>query len=129
MASSKKRVNFSNADKQYLVELVTDDINLIESKACDNTSHRKKIEAWKKIADLFNPSVEVKRTAKQLKTQWNELKRKAKNAVSLHKRLLNKTGGGEPLLPPSEIFLKIAELIKNDVEADNESDDDAEVEG
>ncbi|XP_069686134.1 myb/SANT-like DNA-binding domain-containing protein 3 [Periplaneta americana] len=70
-------------------------MNIIENKKTDAVWSKEKEKAWSDIAVDFNRcSSEGKRTATQLKTAYENYKRRIKKAAADNKAELHKTGGG-----------------------------------
>ena len=78
---------------------------------------RKKDKAWQKITDLFNARYGVnKRTKKQLKDAWQNLKKVAKKEVAVDKRENRKTGGGEKEGTISALSQKVVGMLPKKIQ-------------
>jgi len=75
--------HFSEYEINSLIELVNEKKSIIESKKTDFGTKDNKNKAWIKIAEAFNSDEKVKkRTFKQPKKKWENLKTRAKKDVS-----------------------------------------------
>lgn len=94
----KKRMkgkNFSELEKELLIQIVFKYKNIIENKHTNSISIQKKNEAWKKICDEFN-SIQTNgtREIKNLKVLYDNLKMRARKEKNEDKVEQFKTGGG-----------------------------------
>ena len=89
---------------------------------------RKKDKAWQKITDLFNARYGVnKRTKKQLKDAWQNLKKVTKKDVAVDKREKRKTGRGEKVGTISALSQKVVGMLPQQISSlHNPYDNDAE---
>jgi Myb/SANT-like DNA-binding domain len=55
---------------------------VIENKITNSSSLKKKTEAWEDIAHNFNSVAETPRSVKQLKTLYENMKRKARKDIA-----------------------------------------------
>ncbi|KAJ8913798.1 hypothetical protein NQ315_002704 [Exocentrus adspersus] len=87
--------SYSNQEKVFLINLIGKYKSVIENKKTDSNTTQNKQRTWEKIADIYNSNF-AKRSAKQLKKLWDNLKQKTRKCDSdiKHKTLL--TGGGPP---------------------------------
>lgn len=67
---------YSLREKLLLLNLLEPKKHIIECKKRDGDTIITKQEAWKKICDKYNSNDVPKRTVKQLKKLWNNLKQK-----------------------------------------------------
>ena len=118
--------NFTNEQRELLLELIETRITVIEDKRIDGDANKKKGQAWKVILNEFSTRFPG-RNLTQLKDLWKRMKIAAKKEVSEHKRWSNGTGGGPPPPPLSDITIKIQELVPGEfIQMINEYDDDAD---
>ncbi|KAK4882199.1 hypothetical protein RN001_005518 [Aquatica leii] len=106
--------NFTEFEKNLLFEIVTNNyIDIIENKKTDGVSCAKKQVAWEEISVKFNSQAQTgPRTAKQLHSLYDILKKNARSNLHSDKRNLYKTGGGT-FTPKSTILdEKIVALLK-----------------
>ena len=88
--------NWTVEEKEFLFELVSTQINVVEDKRSDNNAHKKKKAAWKHIYEQFEVRYEgTGRDVVRLNEQWKQMKATAKKEVSDFKRAQKKTGGGK----------------------------------
>lgn len=86
--------NFTSEEKCILVNLIIKYKDIIENKKTDSATVREKDFAWNQVLNEFNGSVVVnKRTLKQLKSFYDNYKRKAKKKNTEDKLNFFKTGG------------------------------------
>ncbi|CAG9860720.1 unnamed protein product [Phyllotreta striolata] len=83
--------NFSEDERAILLQLITDRKNTIENKATNKVSNICKQKAWEEVTDIFNASVSIPRTVKQLKIVYENMKRRMKIYVD-EQNYLKKTG-------------------------------------
>lgn len=74
--SESERKTFSPREKILLVNLINSYKHIVENKQTDCVSLRKKNEAWEKVCGLYNAHDVTKRTTKQLKKLWDNIKQK-----------------------------------------------------
>nr|XP_034837855.1 uncharacterized protein LOC117994086 [Maniola hyperantus] len=92
-----KRQDREEAEKLALVEVVERHFNIVENKKTDAASVAEKREEWRKIATEFNTvSCLHPREWEVLKNCWENLKKKAKNKLTLQNQHFLGTGGGPP---------------------------------
>lgn len=99
---TKRRENFSSAEINLLIELVKKYKNIIENKKSDAVTWREKEKGWELLTAEFNtmnPKA-VKRTVKNLKGKWDNLKKLTKKKFAAQKLEIYKTGGGYPIEVP-----------------------------
>ncbi|XP_063222479.1 myb/SANT-like DNA-binding domain-containing protein 3 [Bacillus rossius redtenbacheri] len=92
--SVPKKSFFSEKEKITLVDLVQERLGILECKRTDGVFCKRKEEAWQELASYFNSCCEVKRTAKQLKTCYENIKKRARKSTAVDKVEIKKTGGG-----------------------------------
>ncbi|KAF5279352.1 hypothetical protein FQA39_LY05462 [Lamprigera yunnana] len=96
--------NFTEQDKEILINLVTNSniFCLLESKRTDAVHVKQKNETWNLVAEQFNGiSTNQPRSGMQLKSAYNNYKRKLKKDKADDKAALYRTGGG-PSVPVKE---------------------------
>ena len=118
--------NWTIGEKEYLFELVSTQINVIEDKRSDTNAHKKKRVAWKVIYEEFVVRYGgTGRDIARLKEQWKRMKATAKKEVSDFERAQKRTGGGKAPTPPSGLSEQIKALLKHEFETlSNPFDDD-----
>ncbi|XP_077970663.1 myb/SANT-like DNA-binding domain-containing protein 3 isoform X1 [Styela clava] len=123
-----RSANFVNSEKQLLVQLISEHPQL-ESKRTDKVSVVQKNLAWKQIEAKFNATGTLcRRTEKNLKDAWKNIKNKAKQDNAQRKRHLRQTGGG-PGVPTDELSEKVEALIPRQINClANNFDDDNQIE-
>lgn len=86
---------FSLFETELLLELANKRVDVIECKETNKASLAKKAEAFLEIEKEFNSSVHVvRRTAKQLRQRYNNLKKIASKSSAEYRKEVRKTGGG-----------------------------------
>lgn len=87
--------NYTDKEKETLLEIVSDFGNVIENKQTDGASVKLKNEAWEAISELYNSTSQTGvRSASQLKLLYDSIKKKAKKDKANEKVQIYKTGGG-----------------------------------
>jgi hypothetical protein len=77
MASKKSHKNFSQEDKDLLLETVKKYALTIENKKTDSNSNKKKQQAWQEILSKFNSQGQMKRSM----AQFNAMPKKSAEVV------------------------------------------------
>jgi hypothetical protein len=114
--SKVKSANFSKAEKDYLVVLVEEAINIVENKKTDAKSSTDKDAEWRRLAVQFNVKFPAdSRTGVQLMNCWRNLKRAAKAEFARSRRSKLVTGGGEAEPGPDSICIKVASLVPGQI--------------
>ncbi|XP_045510836.1 myb/SANT-like DNA-binding domain-containing protein 3 isoform X2 [Colias croceus] len=84
MSERKRSPNWYMSEKMLLVELVNDHYDIVESKRTDTASMKQKNAGWVKISEEYNSQTNlVHRTAENLKSQWEVLKKFTKRTIRL----------------------------------------------
>lgn len=93
MAKRIRSPNLLKSEKEVLMDLVQEHFRIIENKKTDAVSVQEKNDEWDKIATGFNAtSLVYHRTAENLKSAWENLKKTAKKAGAAQKGEIFKTG-------------------------------------
>ncbi|KAK9752285.1 Myb/SANT-like DNA-binding domain [Popillia japonica] len=84
----KRITPFTNVEKNILTQLIQR-FDVLKSKSMDGTTISQKNEAWHKISCLFNihQETKVKRTPRQLKKLWNNMKHRKQIELKLKKQM------------------------------------------
>ena len=110
------KVNFTPLEKQIILELVESVQDIIESKKNDGRIIEKKDKAWDTVTQQFNARHGVnKRTKKQLKDAWQNLKKIAKKEVAKDKQEKRITGGGQKDGTISTFSQKVADMLPQQI--------------
>lgn len=89
----RSKVNFTEEERNVLVDLVSRYSSVLECKQTDAVSVHAKKKAWEKLTEEFNCRHNVRpRTSKQLKKCWENLKEKWRRAKAEDTREIFKTG-------------------------------------
>lgn len=128
-SSSNGRSVFSVHEKNVLLELVGEYKDIIECKSTNKTTNLEKSKAWVEISKRFSCELETTpRTAKQLKTCYLNMKKRAfaqKAEFLMEKR---KTGGGKVKKnPPTQFDEKIIALNVLTAPLETQFDSEADV--
>lgn len=67
--------NFTDFEKNDLLDKIFVYRHIIENKQTDHTLNSKKDKAWTKIAEEYNKNRVIKRTEKNLRNCWDNIKR------------------------------------------------------
>ncbi|XP_023302436.2 myb/SANT-like DNA-binding domain-containing protein 4 [Lucilia cuprina] len=78
---TKRSSNFSSKEVKYLIQLVDNRKDIIESKKTDRTASEEKVKAWLEIEEEFNAVFEDYRSVKVLKTKYENLKKNVKRKL------------------------------------------------
>ncbi|XP_048489441.1 myb/SANT-like DNA-binding domain-containing protein 3 [Plutella xylostella] len=118
MSKRKRDPTFVFSEKMVLVDLVESHYSIVESKKTDAYSVREKAAEWAKIAEAFNSSSAVyHREWTVLKNCWENLKKKAKNVMTLVNQNHIKTGGGPHVkIEDDPIIDRVVGIIKPQVQ-------------
>ncbi|XP_072402825.1 myb/SANT-like DNA-binding domain-containing protein 3 [Diabrotica undecimpunctata] len=106
-----KGSHFSSLEKDVILDLAIKYKFIIENKQTDGVTNKQKAIAWENITKEFNAmNVNTHRTSKQIKTFYENIKRKIKKKQAVEKVEKYKTGGGPEqtttiLLPGEEKLL------------------------
>jgi hypothetical protein len=77
--SGKRLPNFSSREKETLISLVKKHFHIVENKKTNAVFNKKKNEYWEKVANEYNAlQTTGPRTAGQLKSSYEQMKKKAK---------------------------------------------------
>ncbi|XP_054272721.1 myb/SANT-like DNA-binding domain-containing protein 3 [Macrosteles quadrilineatus] len=114
----KREPTFTNNEKRNLILLVEKHFEIIECKKTDALSSRAKHNEWLLIANQFNSITDhIPRDASSLKTLWDNLKKKAKQSMTVINSNRYATGGGPSNEPKEDSNIdKVISLIKTNVE-------------
>ncbi|XP_067669901.1 myb/SANT-like DNA-binding domain-containing protein 4, partial [Haliotis asinina] len=111
----KRRPNWSEEEKTYLVEEVNKRLDRLSSKfkGCGSVKGTKiKEQAWMEIAEALNmKSNLVKRTVEEVKKQYANIKQRAKDKADAIRR--PKTGGGPKPSSPSRPEAMVLEELSD----------------
>jgi len=93
---SKRRPNFSEAEKEALVDGVADNYDALVGKFSAKLSGQRKDELWKEILAKVNVvnHITLTRSLDEIKKKFQGLKKDVKAKESSNRREINKTGGG-----------------------------------
>ncbi|KAM7354510.1 uncharacterized protein ACRADG_006160 [Cochliomyia hominivorax] len=78
---NKRSSNFSTKEVKYLIQLVDNRKDIIESKKTDRNTSEEKVKAWVEIEEEFNAVFEDFRSFKVLKTKYENLKKNVKRKL------------------------------------------------
>ena len=95
MEKGKRNPNWDSTEVRYLVEKVRKHEAVLFSKFTKNIMKAKKDTIWERIAEDVGKITSNKRSVKECKIKWNNIKQETESkAVTLRKEY-RKTGGGE----------------------------------
>lgn len=78
MAKRVKGKNFTSEEICTLIDLVESSIGVIENKNTDGVTVKQKNKAWEDVTNSYNAINKITRTTAQLKTCYDNYKRKLK---------------------------------------------------
>ncbi|XP_071652525.1 uncharacterized protein [Temnothorax longispinosus] len=105
--------NFTNSEKQELIEKIYPYRNIIENKETNTTSNKEKDEAWADITKNFNMNKPafLERTEKKLRNCWDNMKRDTRKYCAMLRRETYKTGGGLPNIKKEPLFEQVENIM------------------
>ncbi|XP_069684686.1 myb/SANT-like DNA-binding domain-containing protein 3 [Periplaneta americana] len=123
----KRSANFSQFENDILIDIITKYKQVIENKKTDGISIKEKDETWKKVEADFNSIAGVTlRNHENLKTYYENVKRKTRKMYAEEKVQLYKTGGGSFKPSSSGSMEKVMALIEPTINPlPNQHDSDA----
>lgn len=68
--------HFSDTEKLFLVQLVSESSSILENKKTDSVSLKEKNEKWEEITKIYISQGFPARTTKQLKKCWDNIKQR-----------------------------------------------------
>lgn len=114
----KRKPNFTDAEKLFLVQQYELYKPILSSRLCDGVTNRHKQDIWLKItAELNARNPHVDRTTKDVKKKWENLATQARKEMIDYRQSL---GTSAVITPPSAITMKVLELL-DDVPATGRS--------
>lgn len=121
MAETKsKRIrstNYTNVERGIFIDILQKYKYIVENIKTDGITLKQKENAWDKIVLEFNAnSCVTKRTVKQLKSLYDNMKRKAKADRANERVEIFKTGGGSFTSRLDENTNKLLAIISEQVE-------------
>lgn len=117
--------NWEKDEKSYLLELASENIEIIEDKKTDIENNKKKEVAWNTIVSKFC-SRYGNRDKKRIKEQYQRLKLKAKEEYRQQAKSMKQTGGGPASKPPGPLSEFIFNMLPGDfINPINPYDEDA----
>ncbi|KAJ4425567.1 hypothetical protein ANN_27762 [Periplaneta americana] len=114
----RKKPNMTCQEKELLLDLVAENINVIEDKKTDGVTPQMKNEQWQTISISFNSQGNGPvRDATNLRNVWENLKKASRKASVEIKMEALKTGGGtSKVITNDPILERVIELIRPSVE-------------
>lgn len=114
----ERSANWDSVEKEFLLETISSRIEIIETKASDGESTRKKDAAWEEVQKEFEEKFGP-REKKRLKEQYQRIKLKAKLEWRNYKKLLKKSsvgsvgsvGGGPAPKQPGSLSKRILNIL------------------
>lgn len=92
MSIKKRGTNFSNTEKDLLMEIIIQYKNIIENKRTDAVSAKEKGKCWDEIAHKFNSESSTFRDSITLKSCWENMKKRTRKFYAEERIKLYKTG-------------------------------------
>ena len=105
--------NRQREEKEYLLELISKRISVIEDKRIDVATSKKKEEEWDAVKKLFNAKYGP-HEKKKIKEQYQRLKLKAKAEWREFDKSRKLTGGGPPPKPPGPLSEMLMNLFPDE---------------
>nr|CAI5825141.1 unnamed protein product [Callosobruchus analis] len=111
--------NFTKEEEMLLVRTVAKFGNIIECKVTDKVNNQEKHKTWRKIMQYINANNSCLRTAEQLRIKYENLKSKARKAVSQQKLINTGIAGGLQKIEVSDPVIKaVLEIINQNTTVD-----------
>lgn len=124
-----KNEKTSTEQRLLIINLVKKYKDIIENKKTDQVTTIDKKKCWETISKEFNSQQLSHKTAKQLKTCYNNMKLKHRKEAAERKRDVMRTGGGPATIKKETQYSAIAELVDPGITASsNPFDDDGDTE-
>ncbi|KPJ15352.1 hypothetical protein RR48_01913 [Papilio machaon] len=114
----KKQKPYSEYERQTLMQLVQQKIDIIENRRTDVITQKRKNDAWEDIRNKFNNSDNVshKASVAQLKKMWQNLKSRARDAkAALAQKKLTDCGPAHPDIEVEETQLTDILTVKENI--------------
>jgi len=120
----KRSTNYSKEESWNLLNLVLQRIDVIETKKTDSSAWTDKKNAWEAIAVEYNKMTLIPRTADQLRSKYETLKKDTRRMIAKERSMLLKMNDSyTPRWDP--LLLKIKEIIEyNCIVTNNYYDED-----
>lgn len=79
----KRAINFSEAEKIILIDLISRYKDVIENKKSNAVTPKDKEKCWKIIENTFNSTSSTARNAEVLRSCWDNLKKKQESFLQM----------------------------------------------
>ncbi|KAG0413007.1 hypothetical protein HPB47_009843 [Ixodes persulcatus] len=103
--------NFTEREKDALLDLVEEFKNIVESKTTDKIITKTKNRVWDRITLKFNAVMGARREAHQLKKCYETIKKKARKDLAANRLAVRATGGGPCPTPLSRTTERLTAFI------------------
>ncbi|KAG0442856.1 hypothetical protein HPB47_015546, partial [Ixodes persulcatus] len=103
--------NFTEREKDALLDLVEEFKNIVESKTTDKITTKTKNRVWDRITLKFNAVMGARREAHQLKKCYENIKKKARKDLAANRQAVRATGGGPCPTPLSRTTERLTSFI------------------
>lgn len=111
-AESKRKPNFTDSEKLFLVQQYERHKRTLSSRLCDGVTNRHKQEIWQQITDELNRrNHHVDRTTKDVKKKWENLATQARKEMIDYRQNAAAGASASMIVPPSAITMKVLELL------------------
>lgn len=105
--SKKRKANFTDAEIRKLIELFSENKELLTSKLNNTNTNKKKKNKWRAITEAINNCNGCIRTPDEVKKKWKDMLARAKKDRTV---LKNPPTGGGPI-PPMSIYSEVVIAI------------------
>ncbi|KAI4463151.1 apontic [Holotrichia oblita] len=102
--------NWDVAERTAFLILIKQELYIIENKKKITVLNKDKLAAWERISRGMEVHGFV-RDGKRLREQWQRMKVQAKKNISQYRKKLTETGGGPPVLEPSDTDWLIKDML------------------
>lgn len=92
MNTKKRGTNFSNTEKDLLLEIIIKYKHIIENKKTDAVTAKDKGKCWDEITRKFNSESSTYRDSITLKNCWDNMKKRTRKFYAEERSKLYKTG-------------------------------------
>jgi hypothetical protein len=109
-----RQENWSEDEKNALLDMIEENVVAIETKAADSSNLVAKKKAWKNVLELFQSKYGHGRDTIHLKDQWKRLKIQAKKTHAAYKVGTSMTGGGKRTPPIPKLLERVMQMCPLD---------------
>ncbi|XP_050707390.1 myb/SANT-like DNA-binding domain-containing protein 3 isoform X1 [Eriocheir sinensis] len=113
--SASRSSPLSSVDKEMLVDLIKEYIEVINDRSMKFNAINKKAVAWQELARRFNDLTGNRKSPQQVRKIWENIRNRAKKDYSRNKAARGKTGGGPTPALFDPISVAVLPLIEDEL--------------